>query len=122
MKCFQHASSDAVGICRNCQRGLCPDCVALVGVSVACKGRCETAVERVSAMVDRAAAGRPARLNADTFRALSNWMFVGALLMLGVMWAASDGAPPLVAYGAPLFLVLGGYSCRSIASRWRDEA
>ena len=40
MKCFQHREADAIGTCRNCSRGLCPECVA-VGAALTCKGRCE---------------------------------------------------------------------------------
>jgi hypothetical protein len=94
--------------------------VTIVGVSVACKGRCEQAVGQIASMVDRAAARVPARLSGETFFALANWMFVGALLFLGVLWLTSDGPPSLVAYAGPLFFTVGGFMCRSIAGKWRE--
>ncbi len=46
MKCFTHRNSDAIAVCRSCGRALCPDCVSEVGLSCACKNRCEPDVYR----------------------------------------------------------------------------
>ena len=53
MKCFYHQSADAVGSCKNCSRGLCPDCAAEALDGLACRGRCEATVEQVSALISR---------------------------------------------------------------------
>src|SRR5580692_517048 len=53
MKCYTHRSSDAIAVCRSCGRALCPDCVAEVGLSCACKNRCEPDVARYNAMITR---------------------------------------------------------------------
>src|SRR5262245_51652117 len=44
MNCFYHRSSPAVGICKNCQRGLCSECAVEVPDGLACKERCERQV------------------------------------------------------------------------------
>lgn len=41
MKCFYHQDRDAVGICKSCGRGLCPECAVDLKTGLACKGRCE---------------------------------------------------------------------------------
>jgi hypothetical protein len=65
MKCFVHQSADAVGLCRNCSRGVCAECAADRPSGVACKGRCESAVDAMDALVRRnvVAAGKPGILH-----------------------------------------------------------
>lgn len=53
MKCFYHHESSAVGICKNCYRGICEKCVAEVGDSIACLNRCEPKTKAVMALVER---------------------------------------------------------------------
>ncbi len=48
MKCYVHRSADAVGVCRACGRGVCPDCAAEAGNAVACRQRCEDDVRQVT--------------------------------------------------------------------------
>ncbi len=42
MKCFQHTSEDAVGICRACGKALCNQCAIDLDFALTCKGPCET--------------------------------------------------------------------------------
>ncbi len=49
MKCFYHPETDAVGICKNCGKGLCMECTADLGNSLACKNRCENEVKSINA-------------------------------------------------------------------------
>lgn len=53
MKCFQHRDVDAVGICKMCNKGLCPTCAVDVGNGLACPGECVERVRLVNQMVDR---------------------------------------------------------------------
>ena len=53
MHCFYHQDKEAVGSCKSCGKGLCPDCAADVGKGLACRGRCEEDVRAVVALVDR---------------------------------------------------------------------
>lgn len=61
MKCFVHQSADAVGLCRNCSRGVCAECAADRPSGIACQGRCEQAVDAMDALVRRnvAVASKP---------------------------------------------------------------
>jgi hypothetical protein len=65
MKCFVHQSVDAVGLCRNCSRGVCAECAADRESGIACKGRCESEVDAMHALVRRnvVAAGKPGVLH-----------------------------------------------------------
>ena len=53
MNCFYHPDRPAVGICKHCQRGLCPEDVALVDDSLACKGRHEEQVRDINQLMRR---------------------------------------------------------------------
>ena len=41
MKCFNHHQAEAVGLCIECNKGLCPDCAAGTETGIYCKGKCE---------------------------------------------------------------------------------
>jgi len=51
MRCYYHSHSDAVGLCRNCAKGLCPECAVEVSQILACKSRCEKAVQSINQMM-----------------------------------------------------------------------
>jgi hypothetical protein len=51
MHCFNHPTYEAAGVCRNCGRALCHDCIAICEEAVACKGKCETRVEAIQQMI-----------------------------------------------------------------------
>ena len=61
MNCYYHPSQPAVGICKHCQRGLCPNCATLVistplnpsDDSLACKDRHEENVRALNQMNER---------------------------------------------------------------------
>ena len=53
MKCFYHPEVEAVGTCKNCSRGICPECLAELDNAIACKNRCEERVLAVEKLVNR---------------------------------------------------------------------
>ena len=53
MQCFYHPSRPALGLCKHCRRGLCEDCIAEVGETLACKHRHEEQVLAVEQLVAR---------------------------------------------------------------------
>lgn len=53
MRCFYHQTNEAVGLCRHCGRGLCPDCATDTSGGLACKDNHEAQVQRVAEMVAR---------------------------------------------------------------------
>jgi len=52
MKCFNHHDKDAVGICKSCNKGLCPDCAVDVGNGIACKGTCQNEVIALNTLIE----------------------------------------------------------------------
>ena len=87
MRCFYHQDKEAVGSCKSCGKGLCPDCAADVGKGLACRGQCEEDVRAVVALVDRniklspqtariLESGRKIRSSAATFNLVTGVIFV----------------------------------------------
>jgi hypothetical protein len=52
MRCYNHKSSDAIGICKHCQKGLCKRCAVNTGGGLACKGICERTVIELNQMIE----------------------------------------------------------------------
>ena len=53
MKCFYHPRTEAVARCKNCQKGLCPECSVDVGNGMACKDKCEDEVRAINELLDK---------------------------------------------------------------------
>jgi hypothetical protein len=53
MHCYFHRDLEAVGICKNCGRGLCPACAAEVENGLACRQRCEEEVGALNRITSR---------------------------------------------------------------------
>ena len=81
MKCFNHSTVEAVAVCRSCGRALCHDCIAEVGLSCSCKGRCESVVATTNDLVER---GRTAYQKTSTLQ-LRNGIFV---ILFGVVFVS----------------------------------
>jgi hypothetical protein len=47
VNCFVHRDRPAVGLCLDCNRGVCAECAAEVDDALACRGRCEGRVKRL---------------------------------------------------------------------------
>ena len=79
MKCFYHPSADAVGLCKHCQRGLCPVCGAERDGGLACKDRHETEVDQITALIRR---NVQVGVKARPLTLVSFGVFLVAMLML----------------------------------------
>jgi hypothetical protein len=53
VKCFNHPQNEAVGSCKHCFRGVCPQCARDSGVGLACSETCEGEIKSVHALVER---------------------------------------------------------------------
>lgn len=52
MKCYQHHEQSAIGTCKHCNKGLCPDCAVDTGDGLACQEHVQ-AVKAVNLVIDR---------------------------------------------------------------------
>lgn len=53
MKCYNHPESDSVGICKSCQKAVCPSCAIDTGRGIACSRECELEVNDLNAIIDK---------------------------------------------------------------------
>jgi hypothetical protein len=53
VRCFNHADREAVGSCKACAKGLCPECVVDLGHGLSCRGDHEATVESYRVMLER---------------------------------------------------------------------
>jgi hypothetical protein len=60
MHCFYHPDREAVGVCKSCQRGICPECLTDIGKGIACKARCEEDARQLVRLTDAAIRHEPA--------------------------------------------------------------
>jgi hypothetical protein len=51
MHCFYHPQDEAAGVCRNCGRGVCRDCIEIVEDAIACRGKCTERVAGIQRML-----------------------------------------------------------------------
>ena len=81
MKCFYHNDKDAVGICKSCNKGLCPDCAVDTGNGLACKETCESKVKAINELIEKNIAAYAAH---DTVlpRQLKNVIYYGWLAFI----------------------------------------
>ena len=126
MKCYVHRTADAVGVCRGCGRGVCPDCAAEVGTAVACRARCEEDVRQVmEALRRQIQMMRPGQTLANT--AIAYGVVRRLLLTIGGLvtllggglaaWEATRFRPHMVEVVLEIGLALIGVLVVTVGSR-----
>lgn len=51
MKCFNHPNTEAVGICKNCSKGICHQCLTEIPNGIACTTSCVEEVTLVNNLI-----------------------------------------------------------------------
>lgn len=81
MNCYYHPDKPAIGLCKYCQRGLCSECAAHAGDSLACKNLHEEQVRAMEALMQRSIL-QSKRVRSDYIR---NTIFYG---VVGILFTA----------------------------------
>lgn len=102
MLCFKHRERQAVGLCKSCLRGICPDCATDLGHGLACRGVHETEVGYLKSLLDRNEAVM--RRTERYFSAMPVGRFIvpGLFAVLGAgffYFGWRDEAPLILTYG-----------------------
>lgn len=53
MNCYNHPATAALGICKNCHKDICKTCLTDLGDGLACRGTCETEVQKINRLFRR---------------------------------------------------------------------
>ena len=101
MVCYYHPEKPAVGLCKYCQRGLCKECGANAGDSLACKGLHEEQVRALEALMQKNIL-QSKRVGSDYLR---NTIFYGSV---GVLFTAFGIAQlQWLGWQAVVYLMIG---------------
>jgi hypothetical protein len=118
MKCFYHAGADAVGICKNCSRGVCAACANERDDGLACRDRCETKVDAITNLVQR-----NVRLTAGASRTSALALLVFVIGCVVFSWLAFQNSDPtmrlMLSVLAAIMLVCALGNIRVVLSRGR---
>ena len=116
MNCYNHQDRPAVGICKNCNKGLCRDCAVDVGNGLACKDSCEEEVRAINDMTERGKTAYHKASKAHNRNAIIYGLMGSVFLFWGILVAAfSDDATAaffLIPFGV-IFLIGTFLSARS---------
>jgi len=122
MLCFNHKETDGVAICKSCGRALCHDCVAEVGISMACRGRCEAVVARQNDLNERSSSVYP--------RAAATYVRSGVfLILMGTCFSwlgldpilhGSKSSANYIFVGLAAIFVFWGILQFRVAKKWRN--
>ncbi len=116
MKCFYHSDRDAVGTCKSCGKGLCPDCAVDLTKGLACRDKCEKEVANIIALIDQNIQFSPAsgnimgNMRRNTFAQASFLLTAGAVFFL-TGWA-TDHILDIPGLLGIVFIVYGCYVLR----------
>ncbi len=121
MNCFYHFENSAVGVCKNCNRGLCLNCVAEVDNGIACSNRCEAAVATINDVMEKSSTISHKTASAYIGIAWAMILLGSPLFLMGVssviVGKASAGAVNLI---MSLSLYLGAFVLLRAAKRLRS--
>jgi len=84
MICFYHHETQAVGVCKNCGRGICEKCAAEVEDSIACLNHCEKKAGEINNLVNKniERSEKYESLGAGANYRLATWIFLMGVLFL----------------------------------------
>src|SRR5687767_693572 len=121
MHCFIHNAVPAIGICKYCGKGLCPQCAADTGLGLACLGSCEERVETMGRMV--AHNPRIMRTANAQNRSVALFGIIMGVLFLGIGGLAYTGGNNFAAlsFGGMGLLFAGHGLVRLTTNRYPDS-
>jgi hypothetical protein len=96
MKCFIHPQIDAVGICKNCNKGLCKECAIELENGIACKDKCENQVIAINDLIEKnkrayETTNISLQTTSDSYKKNSIWLsLLGILFLLFGIIAKGD--------------------------------
>jgi len=103
MRCFYHRDFDAVGVCKSCGRGLCPECAVIMDRGLACRGHCEADVQELTTLIKRNISMSPIVDSSIRGARRSRLFYAAFYLAMGVIFIGFS-----VKTDIPYFLVFGG--------------
>tara|TARA_R110002050_G_scaffold300599_1_gene470723 strand:+ start:2971 stop:3357 length:387 start_codon:yes stop_codon:yes gene_type:complete len=110
MKCFNHAEIDAVAICKNCNKGLCKDCLTEVENGIACTATCVEEVNQVNSLINR---NKQSYNTASGAYMRNAYIYGGMGIIFIIFGLQTEGLTGFLSLMGLLFLVGAGFSINS---------
>jgi hypothetical protein len=82
MKCFYHPVSFAIGVCKNCGKGVCKKCAVDLVDGLACRGKCEEKAKAIIQMIEKGK--RAYEKTSAVYRNFAIQAFFGGLVCLAI--------------------------------------
>jgi hypothetical protein len=102
MKCFNHPVADAVGICKNCNKGLCKDCLTELENGIACTATCVDEVLQINSLVNKS---KTASNNTSDAYRRSAIMYAGMGVVFIIFGFILDGLQGFLSVMGTLFII-----------------
>ena len=121
MKCYYHHDKDAVGTCKSCQRGVCPECAVDMGKGLACRGHCEEDATGVIQLIDNNVRISPTStrmLLANRGTGLTSGAFLIAIGLVFIWWGLR-ASESLIDFPLIMGVVVGVFGVISVARSMR---
>jgi hypothetical protein len=119
MKCFNHTTVDAVGLCKHCSKGLCRECAVEVAGSLSCRGPCEQQVALVNRLTLQAGASY-AKTSKAYLRSTAIYFLLAVVLLVFAFQQASAFLRIFLIIMAAVFAVGGALYFRSAREFGKD--
>ena len=108
MKCYSHNDTDAIAICKSCNKALCRECSVEVINGIACKNSCEEQVIYLNEIINRSKGYDKIFKKSEKASfggVVVNALLGGVFLIMGVLEQKSTNlAIMLIAIGLIFFL------------------
>jgi hypothetical protein len=117
MRCYVHHDLEAVGICKSCQKGLCPDCAVDAGHALTCKGECAQRAASVEKLIQR-------NMTLSETQKRVRYLYPGFIIILGVLftgWGVSYGEPMNFSTYTGIAMLVYGLIVLRTNIRWGKE-
>ncbi|WP_353777728.1 hypothetical protein [Winogradskyella sp. 3972H.M.0a.05] len=85
MKCYNHTNVEAVGICKNCNKGICPECLTEIPNGIACTSSCVEELKLVNELISKNVRSRNSVAGSYRRGALLHGLMGIVFLVYGIM-------------------------------------
>lgn len=118
MKCYNHPETDAIGICKNCNKGLCKNCLTEIENGLACTATCVEEVKQVNSLINRNKQSFSIASKASSRNAIIYGIMGLAFLSFGL---TTDGPSLFPTVMGIIFLIGAGLTYKSSKNLRQDN-
>jgi hypothetical protein len=104
MLCYTHPNQQAIAICKNCNKGVCPLCVIEIEDGIACSEHCAEKVNMINGMINRNK-NLPGKTKGAYYRAAFIYL---AMASLFIVTAVVYQDMKLYGFAAGVIFAIGG--------------